>query len=64
MAQSNITLTFTKKEFFLITETLRASYNALIHHPLLDDEHKEIAEAILKLGDRMLEQARTENKDW
>jgi hypothetical protein len=64
MAQSKITLTFTREEFFLLTESLRAAYTALATHPQATSEHKEIADNIVELAERMLEQARTEHKDW
>lgn len=64
MAQSNITLTFTKEEFFFLTESLRATYHALATSPEATSEHKELADKIVKLADRMLTRARTEHKDW
>ena len=64
MAQSNITLTFTREEFFLLTESLRAAYAALAAHPQATSEHKELADDIVKLAERMLDKARTEHKDW
>lgn len=62
--KSTITLTFTKEEFFLLTESLRTVQSAMARHPEATIETREVREEIIRLGGRMLDKAREENTDW
>lgn len=64
MTTDTLTITLTKEQFFLITESLRLTSEALARHPEATQETEAVRGDVIHLGALMLNKARMEKKEW